>query len=68
VLPAPDAHPELQAFHAIEPPAPFPIHARALAAQEHPDPEGAEPRPGVRSAERVGDFWGGVDFGGDVTL
>jgi hypothetical protein len=47
VLPPSDAHAQLQAFQAIKPTYPFPIHPPAFAAQEHPDALGAEAGPGV---------------------
>jgi hypothetical protein len=48
VLPAADAHPELQAFQSIEPTHPLLVYSPAFSSQQHPDAQEAEARPGVR--------------------
>lgn len=43
-----DAHAELQAFQAIEPPDALPIHHPPLSSQQYPDAQESEPWPRVR--------------------
>ena len=51
VLPSPDPHPDLQPVEPIEPSHPLAVHHPSFPAQQHPDAQTAEPRPGMLSTQ-----------------